>query len=459
MKQLMSKTDSLLQSNIVLWLMVIGGAIVHGLLCFGQTIWLDEALTGTYIRMGWAELLAFTTTDVHPPLYYFIVKLGTTLLGDSIFAVKLFSYLPFVLTLLLAVTKIKRVYGNKVAFVLLAFLCTTPSIIERNAEMRMYQWAMFFVFAFAVYLFEAIRTMERKAWIYSLVFGVLAAYTHYYALAVVAILYALVFFSHIKTKQMVYKVLLNAGISVAVYLPWLLVFISQARTLQETGWWQEAGLSLKDIYKYLVWPFQDRTGLEPILFLVLLVVVCIYVLLKKDCTNRRLVVFSIAVYLLLIFSGILIVIFYQPVFITRFIYPTVGVLLLGLAFVIAQWRTEAICIISAFLLLFAAKTYNSQLHYQYNEDSIPALHAFMETVSEDALIICDQDAVKCIVEYLYPKARVENDTDVENMDATDRNLYYFVCDESSLEENKAEYVGEIELMYHSFAIYKILNEG
>jgi len=162
---------------------------------------------------------------------------------------------------------------------------------------------------------------------------------------------------------------------------------------------------------------------------------------------------------LLIFSGILIVIFYQPVFITRFIYPTVGVLLLGLAFVIAQWRTEAVCIISAFLLLFAAKTYNSQLHYQYNEDSVPALHAFMETVGEDALIICDEDAVKCIVEYLYPKARVENDTDVENMDATDRNLYYFVCDESSLEENKAERVGEIELMYHSFAIYKILNEG
>ena len=76
MKKIILGLDRLLQSNIVLWLMVIGGAIVHGLLCFGQTIWLDEALTGTYIRMGWAELLAFTTTDVHPPLYYFIVKLG-----------------------------------------------------------------------------------------------------------------------------------------------------------------------------------------------------------------------------------------------------------------------------------------------------------------------------------------------------------------------------------------------
>ena len=76
MKQLVSKIDSLIQSNIVLWLMVIGGALIHGILCFGQTIWLDEALTGTYIRMGWAELLAFTTTDVHPPLYYFIVKVA-----------------------------------------------------------------------------------------------------------------------------------------------------------------------------------------------------------------------------------------------------------------------------------------------------------------------------------------------------------------------------------------------
>lgn len=466
MKKLVYKLDLLIQSNIVLWLMVIGGVFVHGLLCFGRTIWLDEALTGTYIRMGWAELLAFTTTDVHPPLYYFIVKLGITVLGDHVYVVKIFSYLPFILTLLLTVIKVKKAYGNKVTFILLALLCTTPCVIERNVEMRMYQWAMFFVFAFALFLLDAVKNMAWKEWIYALIFGLLAAYTHYYALVAVAILYALVFFTSIKIRVVVSRILLNAVVSVAVYLPWLAVFLSQAKTLKETGWWQEAEFGLADVYEYLVWPFQDRTGNEPILFLILLLSVCVYALWKKQCDNRMAAIMSIGTYLLLILSGILIIVLYQPVFITRFIYPTVGVLLLGLAIIISQWRTEAICIISALILLFAVKTYNSQLHYQYSKDSIPALNAFMETVDDDAIFICDQDAVKCIIEYLYPNAMVENDTDIESIDTTGREWYYLVCNESSFDENRLgslgtleyEYVGEISLMYHGFEIYEIVNE-
>ena len=359
MGKCISKLEQLIQSNIVLWLMIISGAIIHGILCFGQTIWLDEALTGTYIRMGWTELLAFTKTDVHPPLYYFIVKLGITLLGDHVYVVKLFSYIPFVFMLLLTVVKAKKMYGNRVTFVLLALFCTTPCIIGRNAEMRMYQWAMFFVFAFALFLFDATKNMAWKEWMYTLVFGLLAAYTHYYALVTVAILYALVFFTNIKVRIVVSRILLNAVVSIAAYLPWLLVFLKQAKTVKETGWWQEAGLGLKDVYEYLVWPFQDRTGYEPILFLVLLLSAWVYVLWKKQCDNRLIVMLTIGTYLLLILLGILIVVFYQPVFISRFIYPTVGVLLLGLALTISQWRTEAVCIISVLLLLFAAKTYNN----------------------------------------------------------------------------------------------------
>lgn len=466
MKKVMYGAEKWIQSNIVIWLIVIVGILIHGLLCFGQAIWLDEALTGTYIRMGWPELLAFTTTDVHPPLYYFIVKAGITLLGDHIHVVKLFSFVPFVLMLAMTATKVKKAYGEKEAFVLLVFLCTTPCIINRNAEMRMYQWAMFFVFAFAVYLFEAVNSQTRKAWICTLVFGVLAAYTHYYALVAVAILYALVFFANCKTKAVVYRVLLNAVVSVIAYLPWLVVFLGQAKTLKETGWWQEAGLGLQDVYEFLIWPFEDRTGYEPVFFLLLLVSACVYVFCKKDCENRMQAMLCIGVYLLLILSGIMIIVLYQPVFITRFIYPTVGVLLFGLALIVSKWRTEVICVMSVLVLVFAAKTYNSQLHYQYNEDSVPALNAFMETVGEDALFICDQDAVKCIIEYLYPDVRVENDTDVDRNLIEDEKLYYFVCNESSLEEDRLEtlnvsqyeYVGEISLMYHGFEIHEIIRE-
>ena len=462
MKKLVSKIDFLIQSNIVLWLMVIVGAFAHGILCFGQTIWLDEALTGSYIRMGWGELLAFTTTDVHPPLYYFIVKAGITLFGDHVCVVKLFSYLPFVLTLILTAVKVRREYGNRTAFLILVFLCTTPCIIERNAEMRMYQWAMFFVYAFALWLFSAVKTQGKKEWLICLLLGLCAAYTHYYALVAVAILYALFFFVNIKDKRIVINILINGVISVVGYLPWLLVFFGQAKTLKETGWWQESGLGFADIYEYVVFPFAEKTGYEAMLFFGLLFVVIICLILGKDLEHKLETSAAISMYLLLILLGILVVLFYQPVFIPRFIYPTVGVLLFGMAMVAAKWRTEFICVIGAVLLLFAAKTYNSQLHYQYDEDSVPALHTFMETIEEDAIIICDQDGVKCIVEYLYPWQVIENDTDVREEQMTDREVYYFVCEDSSLEENRLADVGiseythikEVYLLYHGFDIYK-----
>ncbi len=466
MKTIISKADALIRSRIVLWTMVIIGSCVYGLLCFGKTIWLDEALTGSFIRMGWWELICFTATDVHPPLYYLIVKLGITLFGDKIYIVKLFSYLPFVFTLLLTAVKVRKAYGEKTAFVLMALLCTTPCIIDRNVEMRMYQWALFFVFAFALYLFDAVKNSSGRARILCLFWGLCAAYTHYYALIAVAILYAILFFVYIKEKDVVYAIIKNAVASVIGYLPWLVVFLNQAKSLKETGWWQEASLGLKDVYEYIVWPFQDNTGYEPIMFFLLLIFVLLFAAGKKTEYKME-ILSSIGTYIFLIAGGLLIILFYQPVFVMRFIYPVVGVLLFGLALVAAQWRTEVICIFCAFILLFGAKTYNSQLHYQFNKASIPALITFMETVEEeDAVILCDQDAVKCIVEYLYPQHFVENSNEADQSTVEGKDVYYLVCDPASVEENGLGYLGlnkyelidNVYVQYHSFDIYSAQSE-
>lgn len=44
--------------------------------CFSPDIWLDEAYSLQFARYGWHDLLVITATDdIHPPLYYLIVKL------------------------------------------------------------------------------------------------------------------------------------------------------------------------------------------------------------------------------------------------------------------------------------------------------------------------------------------------------------------------------------------------
>lgn len=464
MKKIFNIMDKLMESNILLWLIVLAGSLVHGLFCFGRTIWLDEALTGTYIRMGWVELLAFTTTDVHPPLYYFIVKLGITLFGDHLYVVKLFSYLPFVLMLIMTATKVRKEYGNRTAFLLTVLFCITPCIIERNAEMRMYQWAMFFVFAFMLYLYQAARENKPEYWLFCAALGLLAAYTHYYALVTVAILYAIVFFSNFNSKNIRNRILINAGISIVGYLPWLIVFLRQAKTINETGWWQEAGVTISQIWNYIVFPFVDRTGYEPYLFIVLLICMVFNLASKKEVSFRAESIYGMVTYFLFIILGVLIIVCYQPVFIARFIYPAVGVLLFSMAICMSRWRTEVICIIGVCMLFFGAKTYNSHLHYQYNEDSTPQLQVFMENVDEkETLIVCDEDPIRCMVSYLHPEYQTVNEDMVRKEDILDKEVYYFVSKEENINENelgklgltKYEEVESIYFLHHGFTIYRM----
>lgn len=74
------------------------------------------------------------------------------------------------------------------------FLSIMPSSLEENLEVRMYTWAMFFVTASGVYAFEAYLEPERKKnWIVLILSSLAAAYTHYFALISVAVVYVILF--------------------------------------------------------------------------------------------------------------------------------------------------------------------------------------------------------------------------------------------------------------------------
>ena len=166
MKKLIGTIDKILEyimnSRIILWIMVVIASFAFGILCFGKTIWLDEALTGTFIRYPFGEMIQITASDVHPPLYYIIVKIAISLFGDHLWVIKIFSFLPFILMLVITACKVAKMIGNSAAFILSALLCIAPCIIVKHAEMRMYPWAMFFVFAFAVFLYSAIQSNKKS---------------------------------------------------------------------------------------------------------------------------------------------------------------------------------------------------------------------------------------------------------------------------------------------------------
>ena len=120
---------------------------------FGQDIWFDEVFSVNFIQHSYKEIAVLTGKDVHPPLYYWYLKLfhdiGKVLVpaASSIMLCKLASMLPFVGIFVYTLTAIRKNFGLHVAGLFWLLVMTMPQISNYTVEIRMYSLALFFITA------------------------------------------------------------------------------------------------------------------------------------------------------------------------------------------------------------------------------------------------------------------------------------------------------------------------
>lgn len=122
-------------------------------LCFSNDIWYDELFTVGMAEHSYSELVRFTAADVHPPLYYCIVKLFVDLCKliapgvGTVIPAKMVSVLPYFGLLLYAVVFLRRRFGLFVGGLFLFCVTAMPQLPAYTVEVRMYGWALLFVTA------------------------------------------------------------------------------------------------------------------------------------------------------------------------------------------------------------------------------------------------------------------------------------------------------------------------
>ena len=72
------------------WLLCAVAAVLFGVLSLRTNIWADEAYTFAMVRHSFADIWRITAADVHPPLYYFLVKIFTSIFRPAVFRCLLF---------------------------------------------------------------------------------------------------------------------------------------------------------------------------------------------------------------------------------------------------------------------------------------------------------------------------------------------------------------------------------
>lgn len=359
---------------------------------FSQRIWTDEAFSLMMITHSYPEMVLLTAADVHPPLYYLILKFVVEVFQGifpqipAVYPAKLVSVIPYLLMMVLSLTKVRKHFGTFASAMAILCLSVMPPLLSYGVEIRMYSWGLAFVTAAFLYFYQLLVSSSKTSGIFFVVSSLCAAYTHYFACVSVGLLYLalLAYYFFCNRSRLKLWVILSV-FTAAGYLPWFLIFINQARTVSQ-GYWIGT-ITPGTFLSYFLFAFENGILLA---FVLLLAAGAFLSRTPRSATH-----YAALVGIFLPFGttlvGVAASLLIRPVFIARYMVPSLGCLWLGLCILLSQGK-KTFAQISFFLLACAIAILElpsfvqvESTHKQVSQE----LTAFVETLPDTACYLVD----------------------------------------------------------------------
>lgn len=212
----------------------------------GPSIWFDEAFGAYMIHFNFLDIARYTATDVHPPLFYWLLKIWTAVFGHTEFGLRSMSVFFGVIAAIFSYLLTRRQFGRRASIVGLFVLALSPMVIRYSQEARMYTLAAAIVLSATYVLVRALESKSRKLWVLYGVLVSLGMWTHYFT--------ALAWLAHwawryitvrrtgargkLLAKKFFDKNWLTAYIlAIVLFLPWIPAMVIQLVVVQSGGFW------------------------------------------------------------------------------------------------------------------------------------------------------------------------------------------------------------------------------
>jgi mannosyltransferase len=197
-----------------------------------KNLWFDEVFSWHLSLDSFYTIIVRTSADIHPPLYYFILKIWSFIFGDSVFSMRLLSTIFTSAAVFFIYPLCKRVMSPLNALMVLVLYAVSPLNLYYSQEARMSAMNLFLNIGSAYFLLLLIDSLKVKSgylkqylqdkifYLY-IIFTSAALYTHYFSFFLLAaqIIYLIIIF-RADFKQ--YKPFILAyNFILAIYLLWL----------------------------------------------------------------------------------------------------------------------------------------------------------------------------------------------------------------------------------------------
>ncbi len=289
---------------------------------FSYDIWFDEAYSLEMIKHSYSGIVSVTSLDVHPPLYYFILKTfvdGVHIIAPqvpTIFIAKFTSVVPYIIVFFAVAIKVRKQWGNTVSNIGLLCLSVCPAVLRNAVEIRMYAWGLCFAVLAYIAAFDVLKYCKKKSLIFVVIFVLLAAYSNYWcAMAAGTVFIALFFCILFVRKELIKAYFLAVAGLVLGFLPQLFIFGGQADSISGGYWISE--ITPRYITEYLRYCFGSNINIVFFFFAVYL----IYKKLAKKEISSWYALFTSFAPLFVCFAGVSVSLLFRPIFVMRYLIP------------------------------------------------------------------------------------------------------------------------------------------
>ena len=236
---MMRKRERLL--SVLIPVLAGGAFVLLACLTLDKSVWFDESYSAYLVRGDFSEIWALTAKDVHPPLFYFCLKIWSSIFGTSEVAMRFMSVFFGCVAIVFAFHLLKKLFGVKKAAISTLALAISPVFVRYGQEMRMYTMVLMIVFAASFMLTLALESREKKYWVFYGILVSLGMWTHYFT--AFAWLVQLIYIIYMRRGfRKTFKdrgVVLAYTLAILLYLPWMPEFFAQTKEVQGGFWISE----------------------------------------------------------------------------------------------------------------------------------------------------------------------------------------------------------------------------
>lgn len=225
-----------------------------------KNLWFDEIFSWHLSQGSFLDITWGTSADIHPPFYYYLLKVWMLIFGDTVFALRILSALITSLAVFIIYPISRKVLGISESLIVLILYSISPINLYYSQEVRMAALNLFLNTAALYYFFKVLELKgsftgflkSPNTWAYFL-FTSLALYTHYFSFTFLAgeIIYLL--FNIKKLPRRIHQFSFLYISIFAFYLFWFPIFVKHMSAGQS---WRK-GQGISSLFEQLFYFIQD----------------------------------------------------------------------------------------------------------------------------------------------------------------------------------------------------------